>query len=163
MPLALAKNGLSAGGIGLAFGISGAVWITTAALVGRLRASAVHLRAIGFAVAVLACAWLLPAFRLTTLALVAFLVVCTGCRSTINALVFAVGARASEGTSAPMVIGVMNLAWAAMALTSPLLAGLGEGNAGVRVAFAVTGVVTLGVAVVLLGPRPTVRIDALPS
>ena len=64
-------NGLSAGEIGLAFGISAAVWIASAALVGRLRASAVHLRGVGIAVAVLAGAWLLPAFRLSTLALVA--------------------------------------------------------------------------------------------
>lgn len=163
VPLALARNGLSAGGIGLAFGISAAVWITSAALVGRLRASAVHLRGVGVAVAILAGAWLLPAFRLSTLALVAFLVVSTGCRSAINALTYAVGVRASEGNSAPMVIGVMNLTWAVMALTTPLVASLAEGNAGVRIAFAATGAAALCVAIVLLGPRPRVRIDALPS
>ena len=97
VPLALAANGLSAGAIGLAFGISAAVWIAAAAVVGRLRASSVHLHAVGLAVAVLAAAWLLPALRLSTLALVAFLLVSTACRSTINALNYAVGARASEG------------------------------------------------------------------
>ena len=73
LPLALAGNGLSAGGIGLAFGLSAGVWIAAATVVGRLRASAVHLRGVGIVVAVLAGAWLLPAFRLSTLALVAFL------------------------------------------------------------------------------------------
>jgi predicted MFS family arabinose efflux permease len=163
VPLALAGNGLSAGEIGLAFGISAAVWIASATLVGRLRASAVHLRGVGIVIAVLAGAWLIPALRLSTLALVAFLVVSAGCRSTINALVYAVGARASSGTSAPMVIGVMNLAWAVMALATPLVAGLAEGSSGVRVAFATTGAIALGVALVMLAPRPGVRVGAHPS
>jgi predicted MFS family arabinose efflux permease len=163
LPLGLAGNGLSAGGIGLAFGLSAAVWISCATVVGRLRSSAVHLRGVGLAVAVLAGAWLLPAFRLSTLALVAFLLVSTGCRSMINALNYAVGVRASEGTSAPMVIGVMNLAWAVTALVTPLLAGLAEGSAEVRFAFAATGVVAAGVALVLLLPRPRVRVAAAAS
>ncbi len=153
LPLALAGNGLSAGGIGLAFGLSAAVWIASATLVGRLRASAVHLRGVGIAVAVLAGAWLLPAFGLSTFALLAFLLVSTGCRSAINALNFAVGVRASSGDSAPAVIGVMNLAWAVMALSTPLLAGLADGSAGVRAAFAVTGLAAAAVAVLLLAPR----------
>ena len=163
LPLALAGNGLSAGGIGLAFGLSAAVWITAATFVGRLRASAVHLRGVGIAVAVLACAWLLPAFRLSTLALVAFLLVSTGCRSMINALNYAVGVRASEGTSAPMVIGVMNLAWGVTALITPLLAGLAEGSSEVRLAFAATGIAAAGVALLLLVPRPRGRVATAPS
>ena len=113
-----------------------------------------HLRGVGIIVAVLAGAWLLPAFRLSTLALVAFLLVSTGCRSMINALNYAVGVRASEGTSAPMVIGVMNLAWAVTALVTPLLAGLAEGSSEVRLAFAATGVVAAGVALLLLAAAP---------
>jgi hypothetical protein len=118
-----------------------------------MRASAVHLRGVGIAVAVLSAAWLLPAFRLSTLALVAFLLVSTACRSTINALNYAVGVRASEGTSAPMVIGVMNLAWAVTALVTPLFAGLAEGSCDVRLAFAATGAVAAAVAAALLAPR----------
>jgi predicted MFS family arabinose efflux permease len=163
LPLALAGNGLSAGGIGLAFGLSAGVWITSATVVARLRASAVHLRGVGIAVAVLAGAWLLPAFRLSTLALVAFLFVSTGCRSMINALNYAVGVRASEGTSAPMVIGVMNLAWAVTALVTPLLAGLAEGSSEVRLAFAATGIAAAGVALLLLLPRPRGGVAAAPS
>ncbi len=153
LPLALAGNGLSAGGIGIAYGLSAGVWIAAAAAVGRMRASAVHLRGVGVAVAVLSAAWLLPAFRLSTLALVAFLFVSTACRSTINALNYAVGVRASEGTSAPMVIGVMNLAWAVTALVTPLLAGLAEGSSDVRLAFAATGAAAAAVAAALLAPR----------
>lgn len=153
LPLALAGNGLSPGGIGLAFGISAAVWIAAATFVGRLRASAVHLRGVGLAVAILAGAWLLPAFGLSTFALLAFLLVSTGCRSAINALNFAVGVRASTGDSAPAVIGVMNLSWAAMALSTPLLAGLADGSAGVRAAFALTGIAAAAVAALLLAPR----------
>ena len=162
VPLALADNGLSAGGIGLAFGISAAVWIASAALVGRLRASAVHFRGVGLVTAVLAGAWLIPAVQLSTLALVAFLVISAGCRSTINALVYAVGARVA-GTSTPIVMSVMNLAWAVMALATPLVAGLANGAAGVRIAFAVTGVAALGVALVMLAPRARLTIGARPS
>ena len=111
----------------------------------------------------MAGAWLLPAFRLSTLALVAFLVVSTGSRSAINALNYAVGARASSGDSAPMVIGVMNLAWAGMALVTPLLAGLAEGSSGVRFAFAATGIAAAAVAAALLVPRQRIRVDVLPS
>ena len=163
VPLALAANGLSAGAIGRAFGISAAVWIASAAAVGRMLSSAVHLHAVGLVVAVMAVAWLLPALRLSTLALVAFLVVTTASRSSINALNYAVGARASDGDSAPLVMGVMTLAWAVTALVTPLLAGLAEGSAEVRLAFAATAVATAGVAAVLLLPRLRVRIGALPS
>ena len=154
LPLALAGNGLSAGGIGLAFGISAAVWIASATLVGRLRSSAVNLRGVGVAVAVLAGAWLLPAFGLSTLALIAFLLVSTGCRSTINALNYAVGVSASSGDSAPAVVGLLNLSWAVMALSTPLLAGLVDGSAGVRMAFAATGLAAAAVAALLLVPLP---------
>jgi predicted MFS family arabinose efflux permease len=163
VPLALAKEGLSAGGIGLAFGIASAVWIASATLVGRLRSSAVHLRRVGVVVAVMAAIWLLPALQPSVLGLAAFLVVSTACRATVNALNYAVGVRASLGDTAPLVMGVLNLAWAVTALASPLLAGDAVGSSGVRLAFAATGLVAAGVALVLLAPRPRVRIDALPS
>lgn len=153
LPAAFADNGLSSGRIGLAFGLSAGVWIATATLVGRLRASAVGRRGVGVAVGVMAVAWLLPAFGLSTLSLLAFLLVSTACRSSINALNYAVGVRASAGDSAPAVVGMLNLAWAVMALTTPLLVGLADGSVGIRTAFAVTGVAAAGVAAILLVPR----------
>ena len=107
--------------------------------------------------------WLLPALRPTALALVAFLVVSTACRAIVNALNYAVGVRASVDGTAPIMVGVLNLAWAAMALLSPLLAGLAEGSSSVRLAFAATGLVAAGVAILLVRPRPRGRIAALPS
>ena len=163
VPLALDGEGLSAGTIGLAYGIASAVWIASATLVGRLRASSVHLRGVGVIVAVMAGMWLLPALRPTALALVAFLVVSTACRALVNALNYAVGVRASVDGTATIMVGVLNLAWAAMALLSPILAGLAEGSSSVRLAFAATGLVAAGVALLLLVPRPRVRIAALPS
>jgi len=153
LPAAFAANGLSPGRIGLAFGLSAGVWIATATLIGRLRATAVNRRGVGIAVAVMAGAWLLPAFGLSTLALLAFLLVSTACRSSINALNYAVGVRASDGDTAPAVVGMLNLAWAVMALATPLLVGLAEGGAGIRTAFAATGLAATGVAIVLLAPR----------
>ncbi|WP_411277501.1 MFS transporter [Gaiella sp.] len=152
IPAAFADNGLSSGRIGLAFGLAAGVWIATAALVGRLRASAVGRRGVGIAVAVMAGAWLLPAFGLSTLSLLAFLLISTACRSSINALNYAVGVRASAGDTAPAVVGMLNLAWAVMALTTPLLVGLADGSAGIRAAFALTGVAAASVAVILLAP-----------
>ena len=163
VPLSLAANGLSAGAIGIVFGASAAVWIASAAIVGRMQASFVNLHTVGIAVAVMAVAWLLPAVRLSTLALMGFLVVATATRSTINALNYAVGARASAGYPAPLAIGVLNLSWATTALVSPLLAGLADGSAGVRIAFAATGVAAACVAALLLLGRPRVRIEALSS
>ena len=163
VPLALDGEGLSAGAIGLAYGIASAVWIASATLVGRLRASSVHLRGVGVIVAVMAGMWLLPALRPTALALVAFLVVSTACRALVNALNYAVGVRASVDGTATIMVGVLNLAWAAMALLSPILAGLAEGSSSVRLAFGATGLVAAGVALLLLAPRPRVRIAALPS
>ena len=163
VPLALDAEGLSAGQIGLAFGVTSAVWIASSIAVGRLRASAVTLRGIGFFVAVLASIWLLPALRPTVLVFVLFLVVSTSCRATVNALNYAVGVRAALGDTAPVVVGVLNLAWAVMALVSPLLAGLAEGSSSVRIAFAATSVAAALVAVVLLAPRRPVRADALAS
>jgi hypothetical protein len=153
LPAAFAANGLSSGRIGLAFGLAAAVWIATATLVGRLRPSAVSRRGVGVAVAVMAGAWLLPAFGLSSLALLAFLLVSTACRSSINALNYAVGVRASTGDTAPAVVGILNLAWAVLALMTPLLVGLADGSAAIRVAFAVTGVAAAAVAVVLLAPH----------
>ncbi len=163
VPLALSANGLSAAAIGIVFGVSAAVWIAAAAIVGRLQASFVQLHTVGVVVVVMALAWLLPAVRLSTLALVGFLVVATASRSTINVLNFAIGARASEGYPAPLAIGVLNLAWAAAALLSPLLAGLAEGSDGVRIAFAATAVAAACVAAALLLPGPRARIEALQS
>ncbi len=157
VPLALSANGLSAGQIGLAFGMASAAWIATATAVGRLRSSSVHFRGMGLAIAILACTWMLPAFGLSTLVVIAFLILSTGCRAIVNALNYAVGARASDGDTAPLVIGIMNLAWAAMAIVAPLLAALAEGSSEVRIAFAVTGVAAASVAAVLLMPRPRPR------
>jgi MFS transporter, DHA1 family, multidrug resistance protein len=164
VPLALDNAGLSAGSIGLGFGIASAVWIASATLVGRLRASAVTLHRVGALVAVMAAAWLLPAFRLSAVFVLVFLVVSTACRSMVNALNYAVGVRASFGDQAPVVMGLLNLAWALPALVSPLLAGLAEGSASVRVVFATTALVAATVAAALLvAPRMRLSAGARPS
>lgn len=163
VPLALAHKGLSAGEIGLAFGISAAVWIATATLVGRLRSSAVHFRAVGIVTLVLAVAWVLPALHFSTLALVAFLIVSAGCRSMINALAYAVGARVNDGEAAEIVISIMNLSWAFLALVTPLVAGLAHGSSEVRLAFGLTGAIALAVALVMFAPRPRATVEPNPS
>ena len=81
----------------------------------------------------------------------------------MNALNYAVGVRAALGNTAPIVVGVLNLAWAVMALVSPLLAGLAEGSSSVRIAFAATGLVAAAVALVLLAPGRAIEAHAQPS
>lgn len=153
-PLVLSANGLSPSAIGLVVAAAAIVWIAAAALVGRLRAASVDLRAIGIAVVVLSAVWLVPALSLSTAAVAAFLVVSAGCRSSVNTLVYAVGARAAGGDAgAAAVIGVMNLAWAAAALVAPIAAGAVEGDGGTRLAFACTALIALAVGAVLLAPR----------
>jgi len=142
--LVLAGNGLSAGSIGLAMSLAAAVWIVAARATGRVGA-ADDVRSVGLVLAALAAAWLLPAASLSTVVVVGFLVVSAGCRSSLNTLVYAFGARACAG-AATTVVGMMNLGWAVAALIAPFAAGAVESDAGVRAVFALTAALAAAVA-----------------
>ena len=155
VPLALAANGLSAGGIGLAFGISAAVWIASATLVGRLRASAVHLRGVGVVIAVLAARLADPRAppldarprrvprRLDRVPLDDQRARLRRRRARERGDVRPDGDRRHE----PRV----GRDGARRRRCSPVWR---RRSAGVRLAFAATGAVALGVALVMLAPRP---------
>ncbi len=162
-PLVLAANGLSASAIGIVVALSAVVWICAGALSSRVPAVRIDARLVGAAVAALGLTWLIPVFSLSTFAVVGFLLVSAAFRSLLGAVIFIIPVRlavASEAHAAP-VIGVMNTAWAAMALAAPLAAGIVVGGADVRWAFFCTAVVGLGVAAWILVPRP--RIPTAPQ
>ena len=147
----LAENGLSAGAIGVAMGLAAGVWIVAARAAGRLD-SAGPTVVLGWALAGLASIWLLPVASLSTAAVLGFLLVSAACRSTLNTLVYAVGARAVGEVAAPAVVGMMNLGWAIAALVAPFVAGAAESDTGVRGVFAATAALAGCVALATLRP-----------
>lgn len=153
-PLVLAGNGLSAGAIGVVVALSAVVWIVGGAVSARVPAGRIDARLVGGAVAALAVSWLIPVASLSTLAIVGFLLVSAAFRALLGTVIYVPVRLAvvSEARAAP-VVGVMNVAWAAMALTSPLAAGIIVGGADVRWAFAGTAATGLAVAAWMLAPR----------
>ncbi|MGI8974158.1 MAG: MFS transporter [Gaiella sp.] len=143
--LVLARNGLSAGAIGVAMSLAAAVWIVAARATGRAGAID-NARPVGLCLAALAVAWLLPAASLSSLAVVGFLIVSAACRSSLGTLIYALGARAAGEGAAAAVVGMMNLGWAVAALIAPFAAGSAESDTGVRTVFALTAAIAGAVA-----------------
>lgn len=161
-PLVLAANGLEAGAIGLALAVTYAVFTATAALVGRIAREGVGLRTVGLGVGALAAAWFLPVLSLSTLAMLGFLVVSAACRSSVNTLVYALGARAAGGEAqAAAQMGLMTVAFAGTALVAPLAAGLAYGrDGGLQLVFAVTAALAMALSAWMLRPHRTAAMPA---
>lgn len=153
-PLLLAANGLSAGAIGSAVALSAVVWIAAGALSTRLPSARIDVRLVGGASALLALAWLIPVASLSTLAIVGFLVLSAGVRAVLNTVTYALAGLnvPTEALAAP-IVGVMNVAWASMALASPLAAGVVVSGIGAKWAFVATAAVGFAVAAWMLVPR----------
>lgn len=155
-PLLLARNGLSPGAIGAVVALSAVVWIAGGSIATRLPAARIDARLVGVAAALLAAAWLIPVLSLSTLALLGFLVSSAACRAVLNTTVYALARLSvpSDALAAP-VVGMMNVAWAAMALTAPLAAGAAIGGVGARWAFVATAIAGFAVAGWMLLPVRT--------
>ncbi len=153
-PIVLAGNGLSVGAIGLLLGLAAVVFTASGVLATRLPAARIDVRLVGTALLVLALTLAIPAVSLSTGAIVAFLLVSAACRALLNTAVYALARMSvpNDALAAP-VTGVMNTAWASMALAAPIAAGLAIGGVGARFAFAVTAAAGLLAAVVILMPR----------
>ena len=154
-PLVLSDNGLSAGAIGAAVALSAVIWIVGGAASTRLPSARIDVRLVGITAALLAATWLIPVVSLSTVAVVGFLVLSAAARAVLNTVVYALARLnvPSEALAAP-IVGVMNVAWAAMALTAPLAAGAAVGGVGARWAFVATAAVGFAVAAWMLAPRP---------
>lgn len=160
IPEVLSGNGLSASGIGLVLALSALLWTLAGPLSGRAAAAGVDVRLAGVALGVLAIAYLVPAVSLSTGAIVFFVLISAAFRAAANTLAYALGAGTSAGeSSATAVIALMNAAWASTALVSPLLVGAVESDAAIRLSFALTAVLGLGVAAWMVTGRRT----ALPA
>ena len=108
----------------------------------------------GVAAAVLANRLADPAISLSTIAVVGFLVCSAACRAVLNTVVYALARLnvPSEALAAP-IVGVMNVAWAAMALSAPIAAGVAVSGVGARWAFMATALAGFAVAAWMLAPR----------
>lgn len=153
-PLVLAGNGLSAGAIGAVVALSAVVWIVGGAVSSLLPDARIDIRLVGVAVAALALSWLIPVVSLSTAAIVCFLLVSAAFRALLGTVIYVPVrlAVSSEALAAP-IVGVMNVAWAATALTSPLAAGLVVGGANVRWAFVGTAAIGFAAAAWMLVSR----------
>lgn len=156
VPSVLADNGVGSAGIGVVVAGSSAVWAAAAACSGGF-GSRVSLRVIGLPAAALATAWLLPVMSDSNAAIVTFLVLAAVCRALLGALLYPLAARAAAGESgAAALSGVLNLAWAAPALLTPIAAGIALEHDATRLAFAAMCAVGAVVAASILvtGRRP---------
>jgi hypothetical protein len=151
----LHRLGLSTGRIGLAFSIAAVCYIAVSTVVVRFGTRAQTLKLNALATAALAVA-LVPALASTgTVALVMALMLSAGPRAVISTIAYNLaspredkdsGQPASDG----VVFGMLNGAWAAATVLTPLLAGAVEQTAGVEVAYLAVIMLSLVVAVSLL-------------
>ncbi|MBA2476017.1 MAG: MFS transporter [Actinobacteria bacterium] len=155
-PLVLARNGLSAGGIGAVIALAAVIFTTGGALSARIPSARVDVRLVGGAAAALGVTFLIPLVSFSTLAVVGFLVFSAGARAVLNTVVYAL-ARShvpSEALATP-IVGVMNVTWAAAALAAPLAAGAALSAGGAKWAFVATAVTGFAVAAWMLrAPHP---------
>ena len=137
VPTVLSDNGIGAAGIGFVVAASSCVWVSAAAWSGRI-SGRVNLRIVGTVAAVLAVSWALPVASRSSLAVVLFLVLAAACRALLGALLYPLGATATTGEAGTAALsGVLNLAWAAPALLTPLAAGVALEHDAAQLAFAV--------------------------
>jgi len=155
LPLVLADNGLSAGGIGAVIALGALIFTAGGAVSTRIPSARVDVRLVGAATAVLGAAFLIPTVSFSTSAVVGFLVFSAGARAVLNTVVYAL-ARShvpSEALATP-IVGVMNVTWAATALAAPLAAGVALSAGGAKWAFVATAITGFAVAGWMLLPQP---------
>ena len=151
VPTVLADNGIGSAGIGTAVAVSSCIWVGAAAWSSRIRRR-VSLRIVGTVAAVLALTWVLPVMSASSPAIVSFLVLAAASRALLGALLYPLGASATSGEAGTAALsGVLNLAWAAPALLTPLAAGIALEHDATRLAFAVMCAVGAMVAAGMLG------------
>lgn len=160
-PIVLAGNGLSAGGIGAVIALSAVIFTAVAAMSTRIPSVQVDVRLVALIAAVLGATFLIPLLSISTFAVVGFLVFSAGARAVLNTVVYALArAHAPSEALATPIVGVMNVAWAAAALTAPLVAGLALSAGGAEWAFVATAIAGFAVALWMLRPQPRLELVA---
>lgn len=117
--------GLSTANIGLAFSASAVCYIAVSALTVRAGARARTLRFNAFATAILALALVPALLGAGAVGLVAALMVSAAPRAAVSTVGYALAAGAEDGDRSQdgLVFGLLNGAWAAATVLSPLVAG----------------------------------------
>jgi MFS family permease len=148
VPLQLRANGVSTASIGLLFGVSAAVFITSSAATARF-ADRTSRNEVAAAVSLMAAVVVvLPAAAASTVALVAFLLVRAPIMALMFTITFPIGVAGAKraGISVAAVAALINIVWSASVLAGPLLAGLIAQTVGNRLAFVMLSLVSLASA-----------------
>ena len=132
----LHRLGLSTGRIGLAFSVAAVCYIAVSAVIVRLGVRAQTLKFNALTTAALAVA-LVPALAGSgTVALVLALMLTAGPRAIIGTIAYSLASqRSDEGGSDGVVFGMLNGAWAAATVLTPLVAGALEQSSGARAGY----------------------------
>lgn len=140
VPQRLHAAGASLGQIGLAFSVSGAVFVAGSMLTAAIGGRAVRLPVACAGMLALALAVSPAVLTLAPWALVTMLCVTTAARSVLWTVGYPLGAAGAErsGAGLGVVMGLLNGVWAVTALLSPLAAGLATEHISPRAVFALT-------------------------
>jgi fucose permease len=148
----LHADGVSTGRIGLAFSAAAVGYITVSAAIVKLGERAQTLRFNALATALLALAMLPALASGGVAALVVALVLCSVPRAAVSTIAYALP---SVGDGDGFTIGILNGAWAAAMVLTPVLAGALEQHGGAQLGYLAVIVPCAAIAAALIaGARP---------
>jgi MFS family permease len=148
----LHADGVSTGRIGLAFSAAAVGYIAVSASIVRLGARAQTLRFNALATALLALAMLPALASGGVAALVIALILCSVPRAAVSTIAYALP---SVGDGDGFTIGILNGAWAAAMVLTPVLAGALEQHGGAQLGYLAVIVPCAAIAAALIvGARP---------
>jgi MFS family permease len=151
----LHADGISTGRIGLAFSAAAVCYIAVSATIVRLgeRAHTLRLNAAAASLAALAMVPALASGGVPTL--VVALVLCSVPRAVVSTIAYSLTSLGSSGENDGFVIGLLNGAWAAAMVLTPVLAGALEQHGGAQAGYLAVIVPTAVIATALIaGARP---------
>jgi MFS family permease len=148
----LHADGVSTGRIGLAFSAAAVGYIAVSSTIVKLGKRAQTLRFNALATALLAMAMVPALASGAVAALVVALVLCSVPRAAVSTIAYALP---SVGDRDGFVIGILNGAWAAAMVLTPVLAGALEQHGGAQLSYLAVIVPCAAIAVALIaGARP---------
>jgi MFS family permease len=148
----LHADGVSTGRIGLAFSAAAVGYIAVSSAIVKLGKRAQTLRFNALATALLAMAMVPALASGAVAALVGALVLCSVPRAAVSTIAYALP---SVGDGDGVVIGILNGAWAAAMVLTPVLAGALEQHGGAQLGYLAVIVPCAAIAVALIaGARP---------
>jgi len=158
-PAQLHAAGASAGRIGLAFGISGMLFVAGSTLTASAGYRALKLSVLCGGLLAVTVSLAPAAISTAPLAIVTMLCITTAGRSVLWTVSYPLAADAAErsGVGTGAVIGLLNGIWAATAVLGPLAAGAAAEHLSVRAVYAVTEVACAVALVVTIAAASRAR------